>query len=991
MAMHPFIESPASVGENRLRPRASFVPHATAAEALAGGPSRRVMDLGGMWAFELRPTVAEAPDELLGPDEDDAEWARIAVPGNWQMQGYGLPAYTNIVYPFPVDPPRVPTENPTGLYRRTFTLPPDWDGMDVRVRFEGVDSAFSVFLNGDFVGASKGSRLPSEFDLTPHLRPGENLLGVRVHQWSDGSYVEDQDMWWLSGIFRDVSLLARPKARLHDVFVQADYDPAKGVGLLVVEVEAEGPAVRSTLLDGDRAVLQGSGPVEGVRPWSAEVPNLYTLLLEVVDGEEVTEAVALKVGFRRVEIVGEELRVNGRPVKLLGVNRHEHHPDLGRAVPLETARQDALLMKRHNVNAVRTSHYPPDPRFLDLCDELGLYVIDECDIETHGFEFGKWQGNPSDDPLWEQAYVDRMQRMVERDKNHPCVVMWSLGNEAGIGRNHAAMAEWVRGRDSRPVHYEGDAETRNTDVLSRMYSSVEEIERHARREIWQEGDREIVEARNRKPFVLCEYAHAMGNGPGGLAEYVEAFYRHPRLCGGFVWEWIDHGIRQFTADGEPYFAYGGDFGEAVHDSNFVIDGLVFPDRRPSPGLIELKKVYEPVRVSRSEGGVRIENRYRFRDLGHLSASWRLLCDGVPMDGGVLSLPEVAPMATVDVPLPVAEPQGPGEWAFEVSFRLASATPWAEPGHEIAWGQFVMRNEPRALPVRREGELSVEREDGWTSVLGGDFALAFLESTGDWAVWTSGGGHRLIDGPRLSVWRAPTDNDGGDRGGLQAEWRRQGLDKVTHRLDAFAVEETQEGVVVRVATRVAPPAQRWGLRAETRTLVRADGSVRIEVAVDPEGDVPSPLPRIGLTMALPGELTTARWYGLGPGEAYVDTCQAQRLGVWEMPVDALRTDYVFPQESGNRHLVRWLELTDDAGRGLRVAGEPALDFAAERFAVEDIDRARHTTDLVPRDFVTLRLDHRHHGIGSASCGPGPLEPYCLRPEPFRFAFELTAVR
>ena len=532
------------------------------------------LSLDGDWAFRFSAT-AEAPLDFVAEAFDDAGWDRLPVPSHWQLHGYGAPAYTNVVYPFPVEPPNVPDENPTGDYLRRFAVPGEWAGMDAVLRFEGVDSCLRAWLNGVELGESMGSRLPTEFDVGELLRPGEdNVLAVRVHQWSAGSYLEDQDMWWLSGIFRGVTLLARPADALDDVFVHAGYDHVSGTGTLRVDTDV--PA-RVTVPELGIDVAAGETVEVPVEPWSAELPRLY-------DAEVASagERVRLRIGFRTVVIEDALLKVNGRRILFRGVNRHEFDPDHGRVVSEEVMRRDVLLMKAHNLNAVRTSHYPPHPRFLELCDELGLYVIDECDLETHGFFLLEWRGNPSDDPRWEDAFVDRMRRTVERDKNHPSIVMWSLGNESGSGSNLSAMAAWTRERDpSRPLHYEHDWSCRDVDVYSRMYAPHEEVDAIGRGE--QHPD---------LPFILCEYAHAMGNGPGGLSEYQELFERHPRCQGGFVWEWIDHGLRQ----GER-FAYGGDFGEPLHDGNFVADGLLFPDRTPSPGLLEFKKVIEPVRIS----------------------------------------------------------------------------------------------------------------------------------------------------------------------------------------------------------------------------------------------------------------------------------------------------------------------------------------------------------------------------------------------------------
>ncbi|WP_318275581.1 glycoside hydrolase family 2 TIM barrel-domain containing protein, partial [Streptomyces pharetrae] len=571
------------------------------------------LSLNGRWRFRLSATADAEDDSFAEPGYDAAGWPEITVPGHWVLQGHGAPIYTNHLYPFPVDPPRVPTENPTGDHLHVFDLPADWpaDG-DAVLRFDGVESCARVWLNGTELGEFKGSRLPHEFAVGRLLRGADNVLAVRVHQWSAGSYLEDQDQWWLPGIFRDVTLLHRPEGAAGDFFVHASYDHTSGAGTLRVDSEVPG---RITVPELGVDVATGEPVTVPVEPWTAETPRLY-------DGVLATpgERVPLRIGFRTVVVEDGLIKVNGRPVLFKGVNRHEWHPERGRALDTATMREDVLLMKRHNINAVRTSHYPPHPAFLDLCDEYGLWVIDECDLETHGFTEQAWRDNPVDDDRWTPALLDRAARMVERDKNHPSVVVWSLGNEAGTGRGLTAMAEWIRGRDgSRLIHYEGDIDCRDTDVYSRMYAFHDEVEKIGR------GLDGGTRKRRRLPFVLCEYAHAMGNGPGGLADYQRLFETYERLQGGFVWEWIDHGIRH------PRFgyAYGGDFGEELHDGNFVCDGLVLPDRRPSPGLAEYRKVIEPVRIDGDggDGTVRVTNRHDFADLSWLAFEWSYQVDG----------------------------------------------------------------------------------------------------------------------------------------------------------------------------------------------------------------------------------------------------------------------------------------------------------------------------------------------------------------------------
>nr|WP_310720116.1 glycoside hydrolase family 2 TIM barrel-domain containing protein [Streptomyces lydicus] len=938
------------------------------------------LSLHGAWRFRLSPTAGAEDDAFARPDFDDATWQELRVPGTWVLKGFGTPWYTNTAYPFPVDPPRVPDENPTGDHRHVFDLPDGWGEGPAVLHFGGVESCARVWLNGQELGHFKGSRLPHEFEVGTLLRSRRNVLAVRVHQWSSGSYLEDQDQWWLPGIFRNVSLHRRPEGSVADHFVHAGFDHVTGEGTLRVECS---PAGRVTVPELGLDLATGESATVPVRPWTAEQPYLY-------DGELVTagETVPLRIGFRTVRVEDGLLKVNGRRILLRGVNRHEFHPRYGRTVGPETMRRDLLLMKRHNVNAVRTSHYPPHPAFLDLCDELGLWVVDECDLETHGFAQQGWRDNPVDDPRWEPALLDRARRMVERDKNHPCIVLWSLGNECGSGRGLSAMASWIRERDpSRPLHYEGDRSCADTDVYSRMYADHAEVERIGRRAEEPLADPELDARRRGLPFVLCEYAHAMGNGPGGLGEYQRLFETYERCQGGFVWEWIDHGLRRQTAEGEVFHAYGGDFGEELHDGNFVCDGLVFPDRVPSPGLGEFKKVVEPVRIEGATdggtGAVRVTNLYDFADLGHLDFRWRYEVEGEVCGHGRLEVPALAPGGSAVVQLPPA-PAGAvrrGEAIWTVRALLAEDSAWAPAGHEIAWGQLTAA--PRPAPAPPVATATPRRGEGNVVVLGpGTFdattgALGYLDGV-------------QVGGPRLDVWRAPTDNDEAAPWQPEprpaTEWRRLGLHRMRHRVES--VEPGPGALVVR--TRVAPAGSPLALRAVYRWTARRDW-LRLELGVDPEGDWPVPLPRLGVRMAVSGSLGFAEWYGGGPGEGYPDTRAAARIGRWSMPVDALQTPYVRPQENGARPGVRWAQLTRTDGSGLRIEGDPDFFFSARRWTDEELTAARHTTDLRAGDELWLHLDHALHGIGSQSCGPGVLPPHRLEVAPARFSFVFSSLR
>ncbi|MFB7509429.1 glycoside hydrolase family 2 TIM barrel-domain containing protein, partial [Streptomyces broussonetiae] len=861
-----------SPGSGVLPPRARY-PHSDA----------KSLSLNGTWRFRLSGTADAEDDSFATQGRYDGDWAQIHVPGHWVLQGHGSPIYTNHLFPFPIDPPRVPTENPTGDHLRVFDLPADWPDLaegSAVLRFDGVESCARVWLNGTDLGEFKGSRLPHEFAVGPLLRTTGNVLAVRVHQWSAGSYLEDQDQWWLPGIFRDVTLLHRPAGAALDFFVHASYDHLASTGTLRVDSDVAG---RVTVAELGIDLATGESVTVPVDPWSAETPRLY-------EGELSTagERVPLRIGFRSVELSDGLIKVNGRRVLFRGVNRHEWHPQQGRALDLETMRADVLLMKRHNINAVRTSHYPPHPAFLDLCDEYGLWVIDECDLETHGFTEQGWRDNPVDDDRWTPALLDRASRMVERDKNHPSVVIWSLGNEAGTGRGLTAMAEWIKGRDSsRLLHYEGDLGCRDTDMHSRMYASHAEVER-----IGQGLDGGPRKRRD-LPFVLCEYAHAMGNGPGGLADYQRLFESYDRLQGGFVWEWIDHGI----AHPELGYAYGGDFGEELHDGNFVCDGLLFPDRRPSPGLVEYKKVIEPVGITgeAGDGTVRITNKHDFADLSALAFSWSYEVEGDAVESGTLTVPVLAPGESADVKLPAAPATAPaGEAHWTVRAALAADTAWAAKDHVVAWGQVPAA--PRRVPTLAPTARPVPG-DGVITLGPGTFdaRTGALTAIGDVPV-------RAL---RLDVWRATTDNDDGaswqadERFGLV--WRTLGLQRMRHRLDA--VETGENALTVR--TRVAPAARDVGLSTVYRWTSNGDG-LRLTVSTVPEGDWRVPLPRLGIRFGLCAA-DEVRWFGGGPGEAYADTRTASAVGRWHSTVDELQTPYLRPQENGARIDVRWAEL------------------------------------------------------------------------------------
>ncbi len=1004
MEQRSLLSRPDVLEIHREPSRSYFVPFAEEASARLGerGLSDRFLLLNGVWQFHYAPV--EGPHPVGEPDPghgvEPESWDTITVPGHWQLAGYGRPHYTNVMYPFPADPPRVPSENPEGWYRRTVQLPSEWEDSSVFLRFEGVDGAFEVSVNRQFVGYSQGSRMPAEFDLTSYLKPGENQIDVRVRQWSWASYLEDQDMWWLSGIFRDVYLLARPTVYLRDVELRANLGPGRQGRLEVsAEVENRGQvgldgyqvavscyeSAQGALMTSTTAAVEVSAataqtvrvqlPLAAVTPWSAEDPHLYQVTIALVEPSgQVQEVVAQDAGFRTVTIEDGLLKVNGEAIRFKGVNRHEFHPEFGRAVDVDTMERDVLLMKQNNINAVRTSHYPDDPRFLELCDRYGLWVIDEADLECHGMEIaGDWH-RLSKHPDWRAAYVERMERMVERDKNHPSVIVWSLGNESGYGENHAAMAEWARRRDpTRKIHYERDLEAKSADVYSTMYTSVAELE------LW--GQRDDLD----KPHILCEYAHAMGNGPGNLEDYWDVFYRYPRLQGGFVWEWIDHGILQRDAEGNPWYAYGGDFGEYPHDGHFVIDGLLFPDRTPSPALAQLKKAIEPVRLEpdpAQRSTFTVVNRYDFLTLDHLEAVWAVYDGERLVDSGMAALPALGPGQAAGWSLPDVEVAA--SHRVEVSVRLKRPTAWAPAGHEVAFGE-----RPPAEPVHR---LATSRIRLVAHALNGpaptvrfrDGEVVFDRERGTISAWRLGGRDLIIEGPRLDLWRAPTDNDVW----VADSWRSLHLPHLSQRIDRVEVSVTEEDVMELVAVgRLAPPVLGWGLAVRYRYRVYASGDLLLTVSAEPEGEGPQIWPRFGLTWVLPETLDQVAWYGRGPSESYVDSYRGSRWGTYRGTVDSIGTPYIYPQESGNHVDTEWVALTNLRGQGLLAIAQGPLEFSASRYATATLDSASHRHQLTAEPVIYLHLDYRQQALGSASCGPAPLSTYHLVAAPVTWSVRL----
>ncbi len=981
----------------RIAPGDGVAPRSWRAE------ERWQLDLNGWWRFRYSARLADAPQDCRDEAFVADDWDRLRVPSHWVLGNdgrYGSPIYTNSQLPIPMDPPNVPDENGFGDYRREFELPADWGKLgEIRLRFGGVESLGIVAVNGQHVGVLRGSRLVSELDVTGVVRPGRNVVHVRVAQWSAQTYVEDQDQWWLPGIFRDVTLIGRPVGGIEDYQLVADYDHATGTGTLSLTLRDATYPVRLEVPElGIAATWQSAAeiaplPCGSVTPWSPDQPRCYDVRIS-----NEAESIAARIGFRTIRIEGNQWLVNGRKLRLAGVNYHEFHPEIGRVFDKKAALAGLLLMKQHNINAIRTSHYPPDPRLLELADELGFWVMLECDLETHGFEQHDWLNNPADDPAWRSSLEDRMRRTVHRDKNHPSVICWSLGNECGTGANLAAMAEVARIIDpSRPVHYESDYESDYTDVVSRMYAPIPEMQAMSAGVSNALSPRPTQSSRFlAKPKLLCEYAHALGNGPGGLAEYVAELERLPDWHGGFIWEWRDHGILATTAQGTEFYAYGGDFGEATHDGSYVMDGLVHSDGRPSPAMAEVKQLFSPVILTATAQKLILANRQHHADTSAYTVTWAWEVAGERRAEGELAVPIVAAGQSADIELPELPQRAvtaADSWLTLV-VRQREEQPWCDAGAEVFTTQLRLDNQPvptlpaaTAAPIRGEevaiGSARFSRSGRLLSIGG----LAITESG-------------------VELWRAPTGNDSMAVGGSYEigdyfattgyglpgpstadRWRAHGLDRLMRRTVSIRFE-ADDFVVVE---RLLPAHGRHG--AEVSYRWRQIGQrLGCQVHVAPiQSRTDVTWPRIGMRLLLPEGFSQASWFGGGPGETYPDSRTACVVSQHQARVADLAFPYAVPQETGHREQLRRLELTGAAGQ-LRVAafGPHLPGFSLLRHDAYELTRANHLHELPASRGLHLYLDAFQHGLGTRACGPDVLPNYQLWPRSASFGFTLEVV-
>jgi beta-galactosidase len=994
----PEIQDQHTLREGTTPVAAAGVPYADRANARTGRrqASRFVHSLNGDWRFHWSPRPEQRPAGFYKPGFDVSDWDRIPVPSNWQLHGYGKPIYVNITYPFKKNPPRVMDEpkrsftshklrNPVGSYRRRFTVPADWTGREIFMQFGGADSAMFLWVNGKRVGYAQGSRTPAIFNVTDDLKKGPNTVAVEVYRWCDGSYLQDQDMWRLSGLFRDVFLWSAGPAHIEDYFVQTDLDQQYDDARLSVDVslarfaEAGGDySLEAELLDSkgqsilkrthtdvsfdndDTATVRVEAPVNDPAKWTAETPNLYELLLTLRDGEgNRVEVKQCQVGFREVQVKDGQLQVNGQPVLMRGVNRHEHEPETGHVVSRQSMIEDIKLMKRHNINAVRTAHYPNRTMFYRLCNEFGLYVVDEANIESHGMGYGK--ASLAKDPSWKKAHLDRVRRMVERDKNYPSIITWSMGNEAGNGVNFRAAYDWTKERDpSRPVQYERAEDQANTDIFAPMYHRIPDLLD------WAHGDRD-------RPLILCEYAHAMGNSVGNLNDYWRVIESHRLLQGGFIWDWVDQGLTrpvpaEYADDASnqsTYFAYGGDFGDQPNSSNFCINGLVTPDRRVEPELKQVKKVYQEVDIEPVDlkaGLVRVENEHFFVNLNRFQARWTLRHDGEVVTEDTLGRLDIPPRATKDLTLPVAQHvQGAGEWLVTVEFVLPEATRWAQAGHVIGWAQMTWPGtgwSPNFATSDAEHPVTLKQADGAYHVKAGDVTTVIDAETGAMTAYTIGGQNVLKAPIAPSFWKVPNDNQ------RRNEYpKRLGVWKEAAKNRRItAVNAKRQGPSrVEVTVDMALPVKGSGY--QMRYTVAGSGRVTIESHYTPGAYQNLPdMPRFGLQFELDDRMSTTRWYGRGPHATYPDRKSSGRLAIHQRSVQDWPHQYVYPQDTGNRAAVRWIRLTDNQGQGVEVRGAEPVHVTALPYDDAMLEKATHAYELSPSDAVHVHVDSALHGVG-----------------------------
>ncbi|MDR2840059.1 MAG: DUF4981 domain-containing protein [Paludibacter sp.] len=1019
-AQTPEWENPEIFGINKEAARATAMPYSTEQQAIADvySASPYYQSLNGTWKFNWHKRPADKPEGFYKSGYDVSKWDNIQVPGNWELQGFGTPIYTNIKYPHPKNPPYIDhSDNPVGCYVRDFAISKEWDGRRVFLHFESGLAAMYVWVNGEYVGYSQVTKSPAEFDITPYVRQGNNTVSIEGYRWSDGSYLEDQDFWRLSGFDRGVYLYSTAQTRIQDYFAKGDLDNSYKNGLFSLDVAIKNykndfwaSTISIALLDANgKTVFTKTNPVKvsinteasssftqkvsAPHLWSNETPYLYTLLITLKDKSgKIIEATSSKIGFRKVEIKNAQLLVNGKAVLVRGVNIHEHNPITGHVQNEETMRRDIALMKQHNINAVRMSHYPQSTLWYKLCDEYGLFLCDEANIESHdmGAEWQNWfdkSKHPAYLPQWAAAHKDRIVRMMERDKNHPSVIVWSMGNECGNGQVFHDMYKWLKQRDNtRPVQFEQAGENENTDIVCPMYPGMESMKRYA------------AKTDATRPYIMCEYSHAMGNSNGNFQEYFDVISTAPQMQGGFIWDWVDQGIAATDDSGRKYFAYGGDIGgyQYTHDQNFCANGLITPDRKPHPALAEVKKVYQDILFTANDlkkGIITVENRFLYNDLKNYNFKWELIEKGKKVDEGTLDITQAAG-SKKDVVIPFKQ-NNSSEYFLNIFAYTKNATEMIPANHEIAREQFALpilniaNKETFEITDTKKVEIATNDENRVVFKSENDVTAVFNKRTGLLENYSFKGKNLLSSAPQPDFWRAPTDNDFGN--GMPEKcgiWQLAGKDRT---LESFEIDVFKR---ITVKYKLNAVSSSYTVRY---TFDATDGSIEIYVWWEAgRKDLPE-IPRFGMRMTLPSEFDNFEYYGRGPLENYSDRNTASFVGIYGSTVAEQNFDYIRPQENGNHSDVRWLTLTNKDGFGLKITGIEPLSVKVAHNPWEDLDfginkKNTHPSDITPRKEVYLNVDYLQRGLGGDdSWGRLPHEPYRLLGNAYEYSYQISVVK
>jgi len=1009
------------VSVNTESPRATFYVHRTEDEARKNiFNSQNYLDLNGIWKFHFSETPMKRPKEFHSTDFDISNWDEIEVPGDWQLQGYDFPLYTNHIFPFSINPPYVDNSyNPVGSYKRNFTVPERWAGDQVYLHFGGVNSAFYVWVNGEKIGYKEGAKTPAEFDITPYIKKGNNDLAVEVYRWSDASYLQDQDFWRLSGIERDVYLFSRPKLGIKDFFINASLNNGYADGLLKAEVLIENKEQKVSetfevifkVWDGDKVVFEESksggvgnskealfsfsGKINGVKQWSAEHPNLYTATIDLKSNGKTLMATSANIGFRKVEIKGGNLLVNGQPILIKGVNRHEHDERKGHVISKESMLEDIKLFKKFNINAVRTAHYPNDPYWYELCDKYGIYIVNEANIESHGFGYDE-DKTPANKPEFAKMHHDRIKRMVERDKNHPSVIIWSMGNEAGDGVNFVENYHWIKKRDpSRPVQYERAERGENfkephTDIIAWMYASLENI------------DQDYIGKYPDRPFIWCEYAHAMGNSTGNFKDLWDYVYKHKQHQGGFIWDWMDQGILQIDEAGTEYWAYGGDFEpERYHnDGNFVLNGLVNPDRSPHPALYEVKDVYQNINfevINSIELEFKIKNRFFFTNLDAYNFEFEVLRDGELFQKGSLKELKVPPQDSINIYLPEVEiPLDEKEYFINFYAKTRKNENFIPEGHIVGRQQIHLKSGPKHILSdldKNTEKLELRETRKIIQVHNKNFEVEFDKEKGNLNYYTWENIVLISRGPRVNFWRAPTDNDFGNKLPERAKmWKEASQDQEVTNVEIL--KEGNGSIKVEISFNL----ESINSVHKIMYTIFPDGNILVNNKFKFDGDVTmAEMPRFGNNLILSRKLDNVKWYGRGPHENYWDRKESAFVGLYEAKVAELYFPYIRPQENGYRTDNRWVQLTNDDGIGLKFYGTPFISFSAHNNYISDFDpgtekQQRHAIDIKPRDIISLNIDYKQMGVGGDnSWGRKTYEKYRLKSQDYEYQYYMQPVK